>query len=170
MGSLLGAVVAGLLIGQVVGLTTLFVPKAARSEDKYRGEAFANGLELVVPTVLLTLLGLWADSAWGTAPLFLIIGMINTKDPVGYFKSFTGLAEKVYCVPIRGSDSMIDPVVLAGAAYDAALVAEPMSSVGQALDAIKELAVPNLPAPRILIGGSLYLVGDVLADNGTPPK
>jgi len=29
MGSLLGAVVAGLLIGQVVGLTTLFIPKAA---------------------------------------------------------------------------------------------------------------------------------------------
>ena len=29
MGSLLGAVVAGLLIGQVVGLTTLFLPKAA---------------------------------------------------------------------------------------------------------------------------------------------
>ena len=29
MGSLLGAVVAGLLIGQVVGLTTLFMPKAA---------------------------------------------------------------------------------------------------------------------------------------------
>ncbi|MDL2399802.1 bifunctional folylpolyglutamate synthase/dihydrofolate synthase [Rhizobium mayense] len=103
-------------------------------------------------------------------PLFLITGMINTKDPVGYFKAFTGLAEKVYCVPIRGSDSMIDPVVLANAAYDAGLVAEPMSTVGQALDAIKEVAVPNLPAPRILIGGSLYLVGDVLADNGTPPK
>jgi branched-chain amino acid transport system permease protein len=29
MGSLLGAVVAGLLIGQVVGLTTMFIPKAA---------------------------------------------------------------------------------------------------------------------------------------------
>jgi dihydrofolate synthase/folylpolyglutamate synthase len=61
-------------------------------------------------------------------------------------------------------------VVLAGAAYDAGLVAEPMSTVGQALDAIKELVLPELPAPRILIGGSLYLVGDVLADNGTPPK
>ena len=36
----------------------LFVPKAARSEDKYRGEAFANGLEVVVPTVVFTLLGL----------------------------------------------------------------------------------------------------------------
>ena len=103
-------------------------------------------------------------------PLFLITGMINTKDPVGYFKAFTGLAEKVYCVPIRGSEAMIDPVVLANTAYDAGLVAEPMSTVRQALDEIRELAVPNTPAPRILIGGSLYLVGDVLADNGTPPK
>lgn len=54
----------------------LFVPKAARSEDKYRGEAFASGLELVVPTVVLTLLGLWADSSFGTAPLFLIVGFL----------------------------------------------------------------------------------------------
>ncbi|HEY0121401.1 MAG TPA: folylpolyglutamate synthase/dihydrofolate synthase family protein [Rhizobium sp.] len=103
-------------------------------------------------------------------PLFLITGMINTKDPVGYFKAFTGLAEKVYCVPIRGSEAMIDPVILANSAYDAGMVAEPMSTVRQALDEIRELAVPNMPAPRILIGGSLYLVGDVLAENGTPPK
>ena len=54
----------------------LFVPKQARSEDKYRGEAFASGLELVVPTVVFTLLGLWADSSWGTAPLFLIVGFL----------------------------------------------------------------------------------------------
>ena len=103
-------------------------------------------------------------------PLFLIIGMINTKDPVGYFKAFKGLAEKVYCVPIRGSDAMIDPVILANAAYDAGLVAEPMSTVSDALEAIKEGAFEQDHPPRILIGGSLYLVGDVLADNGTPPK
>ncbi|MBB3611496.1 dihydrofolate synthase/folylpolyglutamate synthase [Rhizobium sp. BK602] len=103
-------------------------------------------------------------------PLFLVIGMINTKEPLGYFRAFAGLAEKVYCVPIRGSEAMIDPVILANAAYDAGLVAEPMSSVVEALEAITELAVPNMPAPRILIGGSLYLVGDVLADNGTPPR
>lgn len=55
----------------------LFVPKAARSDNnKYRGEAFASGLELVVPTVVFTLLGLWADSSWGTAPLFLILGFV----------------------------------------------------------------------------------------------
>jgi len=103
-------------------------------------------------------------------PLYLITGMINTKDPVGYFKAFAGLAEKVFCVPIRGSDAMIDPVILANAAYDAGLVAEPMSTVGESLDAIKEILDPAKPPPRILIGGSLYLVGDVLSDNGTPPK
>ncbi len=103
-------------------------------------------------------------------PLFLIIGMINTKDPVGYFQAFKGLAEKVYCVPIRGSDAMIDPVILANAAYDAGLIAEPMSTVAETLEAIKETAFEQEHPPRILIGGSLYLVGDVLADNGTPPK
>jgi dihydrofolate synthase/folylpolyglutamate synthase len=103
-------------------------------------------------------------------PLFLIAGMINTKDPVGYFKAFAGLVEKVFCVPIRASDSMIDPVILSNAAYDAGLVAEPRSNVGDALEAIKQLADPHALPPRILVGGSLYLVGDVLADNGTPPK
>jgi dihydrofolate synthase/folylpolyglutamate synthase len=103
-------------------------------------------------------------------PLFLIIGMINTKDPIGYFKAFAGLAEKVFCVPIRHSDAMIDPVILANAAYDAGLVAEPMSTVGEALNAIRQAVSPDVAPPRILIGGSLYLVGDVLSDNGTPPK
>ena len=103
-------------------------------------------------------------------PLFLITGMINTKDPIGYFKAFAGLAEKVFCVPIKHSDAMIDPVILAHAAYDAGLVAEPMSSVGEALDSIAASLQPDSLPPRILIGGSLYLVGDVLADNGTPPK
>jgi dihydrofolate synthase/folylpolyglutamate synthase len=105
-----------------------------------------------------------------TRPLFLITGMINTKDPVGYFKAFAGLAEKVFCVPIRHSDAMIDPVILANAAYDAGLVAEPMANVAEALEAVRQALKPDAPAPRILIGGSLYLVGDVLADNGTPPK
>ena len=103
-------------------------------------------------------------------PLFLITGMINTKDPIGYFKAFAGLAEKVFCVQIRHSDAMIDPVILANAAYDAGLVAEPMTTVADALDAIRGSSSSDNIAPRILIGGSLYLVGDVLSDNGTPPK
>jgi dihydrofolate synthase/folylpolyglutamate synthase len=96
--------------------------------------------------------------------------MINTKDPVGYFKAFKVLVEKVYCVPIRGSEAMIDPVILANAAYDAGLIAEPMSTVGRGAGSDQCRAPEQAHPPRILIGGSLYLVGDVLADNGTPPK
>lgn len=103
-------------------------------------------------------------------PLYLIIGMLNTKDPIGYFRAFSDIAVHVFTVPIRGTDAAIDPVVLAHAAYDADLVAEPMSSVAEALEAIRERADPDMPAPRILIGGSLYVVGNVLFDNGTLPK
>jgi F0F1-type ATP synthase assembly protein I len=55
----------------------LFVPRQARSDEHtYRGEAFTTGLELVVPTVVFTLLGLWLDSALGTTPLFLVVGLV----------------------------------------------------------------------------------------------
>jgi dihydrofolate synthase/folylpolyglutamate synthase len=103
-------------------------------------------------------------------PLFLIIGMINTKDPVGYFQAFKGLAEQVFTVPIRASDAGIDAVALADDAASAGFEAGAMSTVAEALGAITAMFNDDPAAPRILIGGSLYLVGDVLADNGTPPR
>lgn len=103
-------------------------------------------------------------------PLFMIIGMINTKDPVGYFQAFKGLAEQVFTVPIRGSDAGIDAVALADDAAAAGFEAGAMSTVAEALGAITAMFDADPVAPRILIGGSLYLVGDVLADNGTPPR
>jgi len=103
-------------------------------------------------------------------PLFLVIGMINTKDPVGYFKAFLDLAEQVFTVPIHGSDAGLDPVALAADAASAGLEANACSSVAEALGLIAELTGEDPVPPRILIGGSLYLVGDVLAENGTPPR
>jgi dihydrofolate synthase/folylpolyglutamate synthase len=103
-------------------------------------------------------------------PLFLIIGMINTKDPRGYFHAFGGLAEQVFTVPIRGSDVGIDAVALAEDAAAQGFDVEPVSSVAEALTTLSVLFEDQPIAPRILIGGSLYLVGDVLADNGTPPR
>lgn len=58
-------------------LHRLFVPKQVRdgaNADKHRGEGVAHGLELVVPTVIFTLLGLGLDALLGTKPLFLLIG------------------------------------------------------------------------------------------------
>jgi dihydrofolate synthase / folylpolyglutamate synthase len=102
-------------------------------------------------------------------PLYLITGMINTKDPVGYFRAFADIAEHVFTVAIRGSDAGLDPVALAHSAFDAGLVAEPAGSAAEALQEIARRQLPGSAPPRILIGGSLYFAGNVLADNGTPP-
>ncbi|MEO5323117.1 bifunctional folylpolyglutamate synthase/dihydrofolate synthase [Mesorhizobium sp. CC13] len=102
-------------------------------------------------------------------PLFLISGMINTKDQTGYFKPFHGMARHVYTVPVRMSESGVPNEELAVRATEAGLSAEPVSSVANALMLLRDTWDENEPAPRILIGGSLYLVGEVLAENGTPP-
>jgi dihydrofolate synthase / folylpolyglutamate synthase len=102
-------------------------------------------------------------------PLYLVSGMLNTKDATGYFRAFAGLASHVFTVPIEGSDAGVDPVALADDVANAGLFATPMGSVAEALDEISELVKENGIPPRILIGGSLYLVGNVLSENGTPP-
>lgn len=102
--------------------------------------------------------------------LYLITGMINTKDPKGYFDAFEGLAREVFTVGIRNSDAGLDPVALAADAAEAGLVAEPMESTAAALAKIAVLTRRGGGPPRILIGGSLYFAGTVLEDNGTLPE
>ncbi|RWN61741.1 folylpolyglutamate synthase/dihydrofolate synthase family protein [Mesorhizobium sp.] len=100
-------------------------------------------------------------------PLFLICGMINTKDQSGYFRAFKGLVRHVYTVPVSLSEASVPNDELAIRAVEAGLSAEPVSSVANALMLLRD-TWDGLP-PRILISGSLYLAGAVLAENGTPP-
>ena len=100
-------------------------------------------------------------------PLVLVAGMLVTKDPVGFFQAFAGLARRVYTVPIRGSDSAREPQALAAEARGAGVTAMATTGVAAALSHLRDTW--SGPAPRILICGSLYLAGEVLADNGTPP-
>ncbi|WP_395449095.1 bifunctional folylpolyglutamate synthase/dihydrofolate synthase [Aminobacter sp. UC22_36] len=102
-------------------------------------------------------------------PLFLISGMINTKDQTGYFRPFHGMARHVYTVPVAMSDAGVPNEELAVRATEAGLSAEPVSSVANALMLLRDTWDESETAPRILIGGSLYLIGAVLAENGTPP-
>ncbi|MBB5753887.1 bifunctional folylpolyglutamate synthase/dihydrofolate synthase [Prosthecomicrobium pneumaticum] len=102
-------------------------------------------------------------------PLVLIAGMLVTKDPVGFFRPFAGLAGRVYTVPVEGSDAGRDPAELAEAARAAGLPAEPVEDVAAAIDRVRAAAGDGT-APRVLICGSLYLAGTVLAQNGTPPR
>lgn len=104
-----------------------------------------------------------------TRPLFLITGMIKDKDPVGYFEAFAGLARHVFTVSIKSNDKTIPNTELAVSAQKAGLSAEPVHSVENALKILRDTWPHDEAPPRILIGGSLYLAGEVLRDNGTPP-
>ena len=103
-------------------------------------------------------------------PLFLIAGMLNTKDTDGYFGAFEGMVRHVFTVPITDSDAGVDPEALAESASRAGLTAQPMKNVEEVLRLLGEGWNRLEPAPRVLIGGSLYLAGEVLRDNGTPPQ
>ncbi len=100
-------------------------------------------------------------------PLILVAGMLNTKDSEGFFEPFRGLAAGVHAVPITSSDAGRSPAEVAEAADWAGLPARPHDSIE---DALRSVIVEegHLP-PRVLITGSLYLAGEVLALNGTPP-
>ena len=104
----------------------------------------------------------------GERPLYLICGMLSNKDAVGYLRAFNGLARHVVTVAIPGEPNSLG----AGALYDAARRAGLDSAPAEDLDdaMLQVMAWTRLDAqetpPRILICGSLYLAGKVLAENG----
>ncbi len=51
-------------------------------------------------------------------PLFLICGMINTKDQTGYFRAFKGMARHVFTVPVSSSEAGVPNAELASAGDD----------------------------------------------------
>ena len=99
-------------------------------------------------------------------PLVLIVGMLSSKDTED-FLNFSGLARRVITVPIR-QDLAAPPATLAEIAQNVGIPALPRDDVEIALGVAGKLDL--VPAPRVLITGSLYLAGEVLAANGTPPE
>ena len=99
-------------------------------------------------------------------PLVLIVGMLSTKDAEGFLRNFAGLARALIAVPI-GQDKGIAPEALAATARRVGITAQSAPSVEEALEMVCALELE--PPPRVLITGSLYLAGAVLAANGTLP-
>ena len=101
-------------------------------------------------------------------PLYLICGMLKNKDAKGFLSAFRGLARHVVTVAIPGEAASMG----AGALYDAARAAGLDAAPAEDLeDAMLQLnawarAHGRETPPRILICGSLYLAGKVLAENG----
>ncbi|KAB0682899.1 bifunctional folylpolyglutamate synthase/dihydrofolate synthase [Aureimonas leprariae] len=102
-------------------------------------------------------------------PLVLVVGMLNTKDPAGFFAPFAGIARRVLAVPVRNSDAGLDPEALAEAARSAGLEAETAEGVEAAIRSVAD-GWPEPVAPRFLVCGSLYLAGEVLGLSGLVPE
>jgi dihydrofolate synthase/folylpolyglutamate synthase len=101
-------------------------------------------------------------------PLVLVAAMLSTKDPIGFFQPFDGLARYVVTVPVPDSSSGIEPDTLAEKAMACDLPARAAENLGAALDGIRSM-FEGQQAPRVLICGSLYLAGAVLKENGPLP-
>lgn len=96
-------------------------------------------------------------------PLALVVGMMGQKDARGFLENFRGLARRVVTVPIPGAhETPLDPGDLAAVATSLGLQADSAPDLRRGL----LLAQAGSSEPlRILICGSLYLAGQVLASN-----
>jgi dihydrofolate synthase/folylpolyglutamate synthase len=101
-------------------------------------------------------------------PLVLIVGMLASKDCEGFLRNFTGLARRMIAVPVPGAEKGLPAETVADCARSIGLPSSSRDNLSEALEAVRKLDLE--PAPRILITGSLYLAGDVLRENGTPPQ
>ena len=94
-------------------------------------------------------------------PLHLIFASLATKDPAGMLEPFRSIAAHVHAVPIPDHSCFV-PDDLTEIAAEIGLPADAHDNVEEALAAVPRNA-------RVLIFGSLYLAGEVLAANGQVP-
>jgi dihydrofolate synthase / folylpolyglutamate synthase len=101
-------------------------------------------------------------AGWRDRPLFLIVGMLNTKDPAGFLGPLAPYAKALAGVTIAGEQNPLPAEAIAAAASTVGIPASTASSVEAALGDIRIRGATG----RVLICGSLHLAGTVLAANG----
>ncbi|TMJ36334.1 MAG: bifunctional folylpolyglutamate synthase/dihydrofolate synthase [Alphaproteobacteria bacterium] len=92
-------------------------------------------------------------------PLVLIWGMLNTKAIDDFITPFAEIVHRVVTLTIPDEENAVPARELAEAARRHDMSAETADSLEEALKQAAQIT----PAPRILIAGSLYLAGRVLA-------
>lgn len=97
-------------------------------------------------------------------PLKLIFGMLATKEPKDFLRPLSGFASTLRAVAIPGEEASLSPDDAASAAR---MVGIEDSEVVESVDAGLDALIRHDPSPtRVMICGSLYLAGAVLARNG----
>jgi dihydrofolate synthase / folylpolyglutamate synthase len=101
-------------------------------------------------------------------PVYLVLGMLTTKDLGGFLKPFLNHVAGVYGVPIKDHECYA-PSVIKTAADEAGLSGLFATDVKDALKSIAKRSDAGAP-PIVMICGSLYLAGEVLAASGLLPE
>jgi dihydrofolate synthase/folylpolyglutamate synthase len=95
-------------------------------------------------------------------PLHLVVGMINTKDSLGFLEAIAPHAVHLHAVPVPEEKASRAPEDIVRQAEELGLPAHAERDVASALSAIANTAASPV---RVLICGSLYLAGQVLRAN-----
>ncbi len=103
---------------------------------------------------------------WRDRPLFLVVGMIDSKDPRGFLAPLQPFAKAIRTVTIPEEANSIPADRLAAIAQDIGFANA--ASVDSVSEALRDFADQAMGA-RVLICGSLYLAGRVLTENRCPP-
>ncbi len=94
--------------------------------------------------------------------VWLICGMLNTKDVAGFMRPLAPHARHLHAVGIPGEAATLSAHETADAARSVGIAANEAEDVGAALD----LIAAQQPDAQVLICGSLYLAGRILRENG----
>ena len=101
-------------------------------------------------------------AGWHDRPLYLVVGMMNAKDAAGFIAPLAKHARALWAVTIQGEKNALPAEAIADAARSVGFPAQTADSV---LAAIRDIPVHDGNG-RVLICGSLYFAGRVLAENG----
>jgi dihydrofolate synthase/folylpolyglutamate synthase len=101
-------------------------------------------------------------ATWPERPLYLIIGMLGTKDVGGFLRPLAGRAKALYGVAVPGQSATLSAEETVAHARAEGIEAAPAKTP---LDAVRAIVARDAKA-RILIGGSLYFAGSILVENG----
>ena len=105
-----------------------------------------------------------ATAGWRDMPLYLVFGMLRAKNPEPFLAALAPWTAAVRAVPVPGDHDALDPAEAAALARRSGHHrAEPAATLASAL---ADLAAGGPARARVLICGSLYLAGAVLAGNG----
>ena len=103
--------------------------------------------------------------SWADRPLDLVVGMLNTRPPEDYLRPLAPFVRRLAAVAIPDQAASRTAAEVDSVARSLGMNSETDTSVGAA---VTRLSSGAANPGRILVCGSLYLVGDVLATAGVP--